>query len=164
MKAIILTIYRDMDGVSSVLTKDGDFMSRSEMHALLKDVQKFYQNMSDNEIERYIEYAKNRKHTNGKGRDRTGYVYLVKSYDEFFKIGQAIDPRQRAKGFQLPYKPKLIHTIPVSDMDWAERYLHRKFAHKRVDGEWFCLNSQDVAYIKSLTGLEPASFVAPDEG
>jgi hypothetical protein len=156
MKAIILTIYRDSDGVSSVLTKDGEFMDRREMTTLLKDLQKFYQGMSDHEIERYIEYAKNRKTSNSRGRDKNGYVYLIKSYDDFFKIGQAINPRTRLAGFQMPYKPKIIHTIPVTDMDWSERYLHRKFAHKRVDGEWFVLDSKDVAYIKSLTSLEPS--------
>ena len=155
MKPIILTIYRDMDGISSVLTKDGEFMSRSDMQTLIKDLQKFYQGISDNEIDRYIEYAKNRRTTNARGRDRTGYVYLIKSYDDFYKIGQAINPRQRMNGFQMPYKPKLIHTIPVTDMDWSERYLHRKFAHKRVDGEWFALDSHDVNYIKGLRSLEP---------
>lgn len=154
MKPIVLTIYRDLDGVSSVLTKDGEFMNRSDMQTLLKDVQKFYQGMSDNEIERYIEYAKNRRAAHAKAREKTGYVYLIKSYDDFYKIGQAINPRERLKGLQLPYKPKLIHTIPVDDMDWSERYLHRKFSHKRVDGEWFVLDGKDVAYIKSLTSLD----------
>jgi hypothetical protein len=40
-------------------------------------------------------------------------------------------------------------------MTWAEKFLHRKFAHKRVDGEWFLLDSKEVAFIKSLQGLEP---------
>lgn len=156
MKPVILTIYRDSEGVNSVHTKDGEFMTRAAMYALLKDVQRFYQGMSDNEIDRYIEYAKTRHQAHRAKRECSGYVYLMKSYDDFYKIGQAISPRQRLLTIQLPYKPKLIHSIPVSDMDWAEKYLHRKFAEKRADGEWFVLDSRDVAYIKSLTSLEPA--------
>jgi hypothetical protein len=155
MKPIALYIYRDGDGISAIHTADGEFLPRAEMLYLLKEIERFYRQLSDGEIERYTEWAKTRKR-DLRGRSRRGYVYLIKSYDDFYKIGQATNPKARVLSFQLPYKPKLIHTIPVSDMDWSERYLHRRFAGKRVDGEWFALDSQDVAYIRSLRSLEAA--------
>lgn len=160
MKPVTLTIYADTEGVTSVLDEKGVFVSRERVKYLISEMERMYRSLSDAEIERYQDQARRR---NSFSPVRKGYVYLVKSYDDFYKIGQARDPISRIRGLQLPYRPKLIHTIWVSDMNWAERHLHTKYAHRRVDGEWFVLDGSEVAYIKSLRTLEPPSAGESEE-
>lgn len=84
-----------------------------------------------------------------------GYVYLVGG-NNVYKIGKAKDVPSRLRSFlQLPFKTRLIHAIPTSDMVWAENYLHRAFAHCRLNGEWFDLAPHDVDWICGLTALNP---------
>jgi hypothetical protein len=85
-----------------------------------------------------------------------GFVYLVGSPDGYCKIGRAkeIHARIAAINLQLPFRVELIHSIETSDMVWAERWLHKKYAHCRMNGEWFLLTAEDINWIKSLTRLE----------
>lgn len=86
---------------------------------------------------------------------RPGYVYLVGG-NNVYKIGKAKDVPSRLRSFlQLPFKTRLIHAIPTSDMVWAENYLHRAFAHCRLNGEWFNLALHEVDWICDLTSLNP---------
>lgn len=85
---------------------------------------------------------------------RAGYVYLVQEPKGTYKIGRALDvqDRMRTFGIKLPYKVDLLAVIQSGDYVATEQELHFKFAEKRVDGEWFALTDEDVAYIKSLAG------------
>jgi hypothetical protein len=47
---------------------------------------------------------------------------------------------------------KVLHIIPCDNMILWERKLHRMYGNKRVNGEWFNLDENDIAYIQSLTG------------
>jgi Meiotically Up-regulated Gene 113 (MUG113) protein len=86
---------------------------------------------------------------------RPGYIYLVGGND-VYKIGKSKDVPSRLRSFlQLPFKTRLIHAIPTSDMVWAETYLHRTFAHCRLNGEWFDLAPHEVEWICGLTALNP---------
>lgn len=86
---------------------------------------------------------------------RPGYIYLVGG-DNVYKIGKSKDVPSRLRSFlQLPFRTRLIHAIPTSDMVWAENYLHRAFAHCRLNGEWFDPAPQDVDWICGLTTLNP---------
>lgn len=93
---------------------------------------------------------------NGNGFKK-GYVYLISSPDGHFKIGRTKDVPNRSNtlGVQLPFPIEVIHSIPVTDMVWAERHLHERFQEKRANGEWFKLEEADVEWIKCLTTLEP---------
>jgi hypothetical protein len=84
-----------------------------------------------------------------------GYVYLVRSVSGHYKIGRTKDPADRMKTFnvKLPFEIELLHTIESDDYCIAEELLHDKFALKRINGEWFALDDNDVAYIKSLESL-----------
>ena len=75
----------------------------------------------------------------------TGYVYLLKS-GKFYKIGSTNNPdrRQYEIGLQLPEKINRIHSIETDDPSGIEAYWHNRFREKRLEGEWFDLNANDI--------------------
>jgi hypothetical protein len=83
-----------------------------------------------------------------------GYVYLLQSSTGYYKIGRTKDPQNRLATFsvKLPFEVEYEHIISSSNMNKLERKLHALFADKRVNGEWFDLSPDDVAYIKSMGG------------
>lgn len=89
-----------------------------------------------------------------KPEPRAGYVYLVKSPLNVYKIGRTIDPDSRRHTFEvkLPFEIEFEAIIAAPDMIALERELHQRFARKRLNGEWFELEPQDIEYIKSLQG------------
>lgn len=86
---------------------------------------------------------------------KPGYVYLIKSPTGYYKIGRSKNPNNRKKtfGVQLPFEVEFEHLIKTDDMETLETELHLYFSHLRVNGEWFDLSADDVAYIKSLDGV-----------
>ncbi len=84
-------------------------------------------------------------HTAGK----LGEVYLFKS-GRYYKIGKTSDTVRRGGEIriQLPEETNLIHSIRTDDPDGVETYWHKRFDAKRMKGEWFNLNSQDVKAFK----------------
>lgn len=83
---------------------------------------------------------------------RNGYVYLIQSDRGYYKIGRTANPSDRAITFSalLPFEIEFICLIPTGDMVSLETALHRRFADKRVNGEWFDLAPEDVEYIRGL--------------
>lgn len=81
-----------------------------------------------------------------------GFVYLLKTGSDVYKIGRAKDPNNRLRVFnvKLPFEVEFEHLIATENMYLLERELHQRFASKRVNGEWFRLDMQDIDYIKSL--------------
>lgn len=86
-----------------------------------------------------------------KRKAESGYVYVLEG-GGVFKIGRAKDPERRAEllAIQLPYPVSLICAVQTSDYKKLEADLHERFALKRLNGEWFDLTSEDVAYITGL--------------
>lgn len=80
-----------------------------------------------------------------------GYVYLLRC-GEHYKIGFSEQPRKRLQQLRTgsPHPIVLEHELKTTFFKSIEQQLHRRFAHKRGEGEWFNLNDEDVAYIKSL--------------
>jgi len=81
-----------------------------------------------------------------------GYVYLFKS-GKFYKIGSTNNPdrRQYEIGIQLPEKIHHIHSIETDDPSGIEAYWHRRFREKRLQGEWFDLNANDIKIFRRRT-------------
>jgi hypothetical protein len=75
----------------------------------------------------------------------SGGVYLLHS-GRLFKIGCSRALEQRVRRIQriLP-ESALVHCIESDDPRGIEAYWHRRFAAKRVKGEWFELSAEDVA-------------------
>ena len=78
-----------------------------------------------------------------------GEVYLYKS-GRYYKIGKTFDAVRRGKELRilLPERTELIHSIKTDDPSGIEAYWHKRFEAKRMQGEWFNLNSNDVKMFK----------------
>lgn len=89
--------------------------------------------------------------------DEKGYVYIIKeSFYGMYKIGKAKNLGERLNLFnvQLPFDIKLIHVIWDRNYGVIEQLLHMHFDNKRTNGEWFNLNSDDIAWIRNDGHLE----------
>jgi hypothetical protein len=84
-----------------------------------------------------------------------GFVYIIGSPDGYCKIGRAkvLDSRLKQIALQLPFKVELIHSIAVADPIQAERVLHRRFADRRMNGEWFALTPEDIDWLKARSDV-----------
>ena len=79
-------------------------------------------------------------------RDELPAVYLLRS-GEFYKIGWTHTLVQRIDDLQngLPEPAELMHVIRTVDPRGIEAMWHRRFAARRVKGEWFRLTPDDIA-------------------
>ncbi len=84
-----------------------------------------------------------------------GYVYLV-SAQSAYKIGCTRAPYRRVAEIanQSANGAELIHLIPTDDPEGIEKYWHKRFDEKRIEGinkqsgEWFRLSKDDVKAFK----------------
>ena len=85
----------------------------------------------------------------------SGYVYLLRGVEGYYKIGKALNPEVRIRklGVVLPFPIVTEHLIPCKDHSEAEKSLHKKYKHRRKHGEWFALSADDVESIKAITEL-----------
>lgn len=143
---------------------DGYVIHHKEAIKLLKLLLNFYQRATPDDIglmnmpeppRPQQSEAKSKKKAT-----RSGYVYLVKEINgPHYKIGRSKNPKNRTEtfGVKLPYRVDYECIIKADDMYELEATLHKQFEDKQVDGEWFALEPEDVAYIKSLAGGNNAS-------
>lgn len=82
------------------------------------------------------------------------YVYLLES-GGYYKIGYSYKPWTRVKRLATgsPVPIRLVHQIRTEFFRQVERKLHERFASRRLRGEWFDLNDDDIAHIKSVNHL-----------
>lgn len=94
-----------------------------------------------------------------------GYVYILGAPD-YYKIGRAkdVDARARQLAIQLPWAVDIVHAIPCEDYATAERALHRRFADRRANGEWFLLGAGDVEYLKGIRRMRGADVERGENG
>lgn len=87
-------------------------------------------------------------------KPQPGFIYVLEEpINRWYKIGRAKNVERRLLGIELPFKVNRICSIPTNQMIWAERDLHQHFAAKRLNGEWFHLDAQDVEWLLSLEHL-----------
>lgn len=80
----------------------------------------------------------------------TGAVYMMRA-GPLFKIGCSRKPDQRTRtvAFGVPAEAVVIHVIETDDPFGVEAYWHRRFAGKRVRGEWFRLSADEIAAFRA---------------
>ena len=80
----------------------------------------------------------------------SGAVYLLR-WGQIFKIGCSRNPDHRttviARG--MPRSTRLVHVIATDDPYGVEAYWHRRFADRRIGGEWFRLSADEVAAFRA---------------
>jgi len=81
---------------------------------------------------------------------RGGYVYVLKSAYGF-KVGRTknIPSRMRAFGVKLPFMYTIPFCVWFDDHIEAESSYHRRFSEKRINGEWFDLEDNDISLIRN---------------
>jgi hypothetical protein len=86
-------------------------------------------------------------------RSRAGFVYVVKQVGgDHYKIGRTVDPDDRLTTFnvKLPFPVEFEILIKCEDMYKLESDLHYQYASKRIRGEWFQLDANDLEAIRGL--------------
>lgn len=78
-------------------------------------------------------------------------VYFIQPVDGGpVKIGKSEDPRKRLREIQTGHPAKLQIVGLIDGDESLERELHRKFAHLRLEGEWFALENDLLEYINEI--------------
>ena len=84
------------------------------------------------------------------GSSASGFVYLVRGHPGEYKIGRTnlVDRRLSELGATASIEQELVWEIKTDDPAGIEAYWHRRFQEKRMKGEWFRLNPNDVKTFK----------------
>lgn len=78
----------------------------------------------------------------------TGHIYVLQS-EYGYKIGKTVNLKDRVRlfGVKLPFQFELVVTGLVENYSKVEAELHQQYSHKRLEGEWFSLDPEDVDQI-----------------
>lgn len=73
-------------------------------------------------------------------------VYILKTGKNLYKIGQTQDLQKRLAAYHthLPVVFRIVRQYAAENIAELEESLHIVFQHKRVKGEWFELNSDEL--------------------
>lgn len=81
-----------------------------------------------------------------------GYVYLLRSEDGEYKIGQSKNPAKRAKYINYAHRRvTLLWSLKCNDPTTTERAMHVRFREYHITHEWFDLPNSAVEWIKAQT-------------
>jgi hypothetical protein len=80
-----------------------------------------------------------------------GFVYIIKS-GLGYKIGmtKSIHNRTRVFNVKLPIHWDFEKVYCLKDYKLLEKFLHSKFEHKKINGEWFNLSEEDLKLIEDF--------------
>jgi hypothetical protein len=82
-----------------------------------------------------------------------GFIYIIQMEGHpYFKIGRTSNVTRRVAQISplLPTRHKLLRYYNVKDSVTGEKTLHDEFKAQGLNGEWFNLTNQDLAYIHSM--------------
>lgn len=75
------------------------------------------------------------------------YTYVLKDKSGLYKIGKSVNVERRIKSISTGNTT--IEKVMVLPID-CEGYLHSYFSNKRIRGEWFKLNNEDIKFIEKI--------------
>lgn len=84
----------------------------------------------------------------------TGYVYFIQGLcGGAIKIGYSKNPTSRLKELQTGYPDTLTILYMLRGSGQVENFLHNKFEHLRLKGEWFKPDKDLIKYINELKNI-----------
>lgn len=140
----------------------GNFLTtREELQEIYDLGMKFFDYYGDETIDEYncnrrreVDEHHNRPtKTKSNKKNYPGWIYLLRGENGLYKIGMTKrTPDQRLAEFspKLPFDSLLVDTIESQDAVRLELEIHERFADKRVRGEWFALNQEDLNWFIHL--------------
>ena len=86
----------------------------------------------------------------------SGFVYILRSENGYYKIGKAMNVKSRLIAWQrtFPVKIDLLFSFACNDRNKVEKILHRKYAKKRIEIEWYALDENDLRYLSSIKDFD----------
>lgn len=152
------------ESVKVLVDNHGFLPNLEEMIELKEIIDYCLENISEEEIKRINEEEYNKKFNMRENKivdenikkTKDGYVYIIKKNDEnIVKIGMSKNYSERTKQIstKLPFEVETVKVFKTKDMYSLEKKLHDFYKEKRLNGEWFELNNEDLEYIKNGMGL-----------
>lgn len=82
------------------------------------------------------------------------WVYVISDGHGNYKIGLADNPESRRGELQTgnPFPLQIIFQKLLHNAIHTERSLHEQWSHKRLNGEWFELNDDDLVIVIKFLG------------
>jgi len=96
-----------------------------------------------------------------------GYVYFIQQVgkpETPIKIGYSSDPGRRISEVQIGSSEPLHFLCLFEGSIHDEARVHARFAHLRLQGEWFSPGSDLLDFINTNPGHYPGQATAPDPG
>jgi DNA-binding MarR family transcriptional regulator len=92
-----------------------------------------------------------------------GYIYIARAGQSTrYKIGKSMDVTKRIKQMQTDSAEPiaLVHMFLTQHKERTEKYLHQRFKHQKLQGEWYTLTETDIAWLTSLETFDPPETAA----
>ena len=148
--------YVEEDDYLAIQDNMGFIPDRRDIEVMVEGLTRFLENWSTEDIENFNEHKVSYRETcstnetSSKTKEpEQGSIYFVQDDQGRVKIGRTKNLKQRLGEYtKLPYEPTLITTYEAKDYIRAEKLLHEHFADKRLRGEWFNLDEEDIKAIK----------------
>ncbi len=96
--------------------------------------------------------------SDGTWRRERRCVYLIRCAHAY-KIGFARDVARRLEALAIscPIPMSLVYAVETNRFRQLERHLHKRFADRRIRGEWFELTSADLKVVRCALFAEELS-------
>lgn len=142
------------DGDNCLRDQFGGVITAREYYELLNKVGRFYENINDDDIEKFNkkvnaelhnELIAESKHVKDKPK-KQGYVYFVQADGQHYKIGGTSNLKSRIENLQVasPNDLNLIAWIETDDWQKKEKQAHEYFNDKKIHGEWFDITLSEI--------------------
>lgn len=154
-KHFVIQIFYDGYKKRTSIIDSFELISIDKAKQALQYLKNYIENNTQNDIDKrnnqrehfYVEHFLPKKSNNR--FEKKGKVYLMhNTRSNEYKIGFTTKhPNFRLREFKL-VDPNVEYLFSFNSTMQQEKKLHNQFAQKRLRGEWFALNEDDINYIK----------------